>query len=174
MNHDEIVSKLRERTKTNKAFDVIMHVFGLRERARSILTIDGLAQRMKANNFNFDYKDYVATFQFLAELGLGQLVTNSKGKVIALKGIKVSLQSMGKAACGQNIPLDNFTKRNIYENIIPAAPVSKPEVLQKAEEDQQMSITIQVRDIPIMLKIPSRTSTHDLAVMIDTIRKLNT
>ncbi len=115
MNKSEIIQTLRNEAKTDKATEAAFQVCAVRNRARNRVTVDGLIQRMHIEGFtDYDETDAVRFLEILTRTGFGRLEKDAKGHVKALTDIKVTLQSIGRVACGEEVDLDKFKKRNRY------------------------------------------------------------
>lgn len=114
----EVVEALRKEAETNRVAREVFVVFAMRDRARSMVTLDGLEQRMKSNGFpNNTREDYAKVLTFLDKLGLGKLMLKANGKVLGLKDIKIKLQSIGEVACNRIGKLEGFHTRNTFQKL---------------------------------------------------------
>jgi hypothetical protein len=96
-----LVSKLRNEVVNNEVFSAVMHKFALRQRARAQVTLHSLTQTMDKEGFKYTRADYVEVLKVLGGLGFGKLEYDSKKRLIALKNVNTTLQSIGKAAVGK-------------------------------------------------------------------------
>lgn len=94
----DLVAKLKQEADSNAAFKAVCTVFAVRERARQQVTVNSLARVMNREGFEFTKDDYKTVLARLAEFGVGRLDRAPNGRLRALKGINVKLQSIGKAA----------------------------------------------------------------------------
>jgi hypothetical protein len=74
---------------------------------------------MKKEGFNYYRSEYLPVIKLLADLGFGTLDVDSKGKIRGVKNIKVTLQSIGAAACKQNTFIKGFSPRNKFTTVSP-------------------------------------------------------
>lgn len=131
MNKTLEVTKLIETLKTeagkDKTTSDVLHMFAVRGRARHRVTVDGLKQRMKREGFDHDNDSYRKVLKLLQTVGVGRLEVDAKGRIRALTDIRLTLQSIGKAALGTEAALKSFRKRASYSKLptLPAAEVKK-------------------------------------------------
>lgn len=93
-----VIQALRSRCESSKTFNSMCHVFALRERTRRQITLGSLQASMMKEGFKFTKQQYAEELKFMANLGIGKLVLNKKGSVVALSNVLVTLQSIGLAA----------------------------------------------------------------------------
>lgn len=94
----QTIETLRKECQANKVFDAVCHVFALRKRTRSRVSVLGLQQAMEAEGFGYTREDYRRVLAFLASQGIGTLQKSRQGTIRSLEGIDITLQSLGKAA----------------------------------------------------------------------------
>lgn len=137
-NQKEVIDTLRIESKSDPVVNAVLTMFGARERARDRVTLHALTQRMKDEGFVYDQASYIKVLKLLAKLGLGKLDIDPAGRVRALREVKVTLQSIGQAAVGQESSIQEWNQRNKFREIpvIEAAPVKKPEPLTVKERVQ--------------------------------------
>lgn len=166
MTTENIVSELRKLAESNKVAEVVFHVFALRDRTRSVLTVGGLRQRMAKNGFFYADKEYVKLFEQLAKLELGTLMLGSKGKIVGLKNIKIKLQSIGEVACNKGEALESFNERTKYNRFnIPAAP-NVPKVVNKPFKQHGLTLILELNGAKVQLTIPENTSKDSVAELV--------
>src|SRR5262249_55747802 len=112
----QMIETLKVEAAKDKALDAVLHSFAIRKRARATITVYALANRMKNEGFTFDKGQYVGILEKLAKAGVGTLVRNAKGRIVALTGISVALQSLGKAVY-QGTSISRFNKRNRFAEV---------------------------------------------------------
>lgn len=172
MSQSQIIESLKLAAQKDKATDAVLHVFAMRERARAQVTMSALEQKMRAERFSFDRQDYVRVLKLLAELGLGRLDTDTRGRVRALKDIKTSLQSIGAAACGQSTKLDRFKMRNKFSKITAgvvkeklAAPVEVP-APQKEAGVTAIGLTVSINGKMMTVSVPKDLTAQEIALLV--------
>lgn len=179
MNQKQVIERLGKEAKTDKALDAVLHVFALRERARSMITVEGLTLRMKKAGFDFDRTDYIRILSLLGNLGVGHPNKDKSGQVVSVSGIQVALQSLGKAALGQDKKLVNFRKRQRYQPVATTMPnaISVPVEITKSPKygtgatakqgkGFPVSITVLVNGKPVNFRVNDDLDAHDLADVI--------
>lgn len=134
INEKEVIKTLQDKRSQDPVMDAVLHTFASRQRARNIVTLAALYQRMKEEGFKYDEAEYARVLKMLGELGLGKVDFDSKGRIRSLKDIKVTLQSIGLAAVGQSTTMDQAHRRNRFQKIpiVEAAPVAPKVVLEPA------------------------------------------
>lgn len=172
---DDIVSKLKAEAAKNKAFNAVCHRFALRERARQQVTIASLAATMKKEGYNFEKDQYGQVLAFLAALGLGTLDRNARGRIRSLRGIKMTLQSIGMAAIGNAIQLDKYIAQNRYTNLVSTPQVpqtiieTKPPVPPAPRTQKSMCkiiFTVTVDDKEVNFEVPGGVPKEELGQFI--------
>lgn len=176
MDKQKVIEVLKQECERNKIFNAVMHVCALRKRARSSITVTGLAIRMRKEGFNYVPSDYSATLKILASVGLGTAKANSRGKVVALTNINVSLQSIGRAALGKSnsfIPYMD-SPQPTYSNLVPLSskPVveapKKPQAEPKTQTD--LALVVRINGKPVNINIPPSYSTSEVAFLISRLQ----
>lgn len=114
-----LIAELREEVKRNAVFKDIMHMLTLRKRTRGRLTVTRLKQAMEEEGFNYSRKQYESVLGFMGKLGLGTLSTSKRGKITALNGIKLRLQSIAEASLNVHSNLKTRQEQARYENLKP-------------------------------------------------------
>lgn len=125
-----LIQRLMQEAATNPMSKAVFEGFALRIRTRAQVTVHSLTQKMQKEGFdNYASQDSVNVIKLLAQLRLGDLVLSPKGKVRAIKNIKVTLQSIGLAALGSKNALESAHFSNKF---IPLQ-IPKP-VIEKVEK----------------------------------------
>lgn len=148
----EVVEALRKEAETNRVAREVFVVFAMRDRARSMVTLVGLEQRMKANGFpNNTREDYAKVLVLLDKLGLGKLMIKANGKVLGIKDIKIKLQSIGEVACNKVAKLEGFHTRNTFHKLDVPKQAFKPTTIVQHKPE----VTIKVEFAPgVRYEIP--------------------
>lgn len=128
MEKKQVVESLKQMA-TKKVANDVFHAWALRDRTRQVVTVEALAQRMKKEGYDYPQHEYAAILRQLSNMGLGRLETGAGGKVRALKDVKLTLQSIGKAAVG-DAPLQGWHARNRFGHLI-ASTDRAPELVQE-------------------------------------------
>lgn len=113
----DILTAIRSRAASSPVFNAMCHVFALRQRTRQQITLANLMWVMKKEDFKYVDTQYIVELQFMAAAGLGKLYIDSKGRVRALKGIQVTLQSIGIAAILKKDTLEPFHPTNRFKSL---------------------------------------------------------
>lgn len=170
MNELNIIMRLRRAMGESKAIDAVMHVFAARERARADVTIGSLSQRMKKEGYAFNYKEYEQVLRFLAELGFGTLEFDPKGRIIALREVRVALQSIGRVAIGQSQHIERFQPRNKFEQLQSDSEAPKTEA-DKAWEgapsiSAKLTVSLTINDKVVQMEIPPDLNPAELTALL--------
>lgn len=158
MTKTEIVEKLVQETETNPIANAVFHVFALRRRNRSTLTITSLYYKMKQEGFDYPKTDYIPIMELLASLGFGELTTSRSGAVTGLKNIKIALQSIGAVACRQKLSLEGFNRRPKFERI------SNRQISIK--KPQQVNLELVINGKYLHIPVPKEFDSEEITTLI--------
>jgi hypothetical protein len=175
MTTQAIVEKLASEAKVNPVWNAVAHVFALRERARSQVTVSALSQRMKDEGFTYERKDIEDVLKLLSSVGVGKLVKDSEGRIDALVDIKLTLQSIGKVAAGQDMEIHGFRRkakfsrlprrgRHVERKVVPFKPVAAPK-----QPDARVILTVVVGGKSINIPVSGLTP-QEIANLISDLR----
>lgn len=171
------VKTLRDRVAKDKIARDVFHVMSIRERARNVITLGGLQQRMKKEGYNHEMSDYVDVLKLLSTLEFGTLMTDNRGKVTGLCDIKITLQSIGAAATGQSDDLVGWKPRNKYVPINTVAEVTQTRENSRTRASspsaEDVSLTIVINGKPVSFSIPNDLNEKEIAQLIVTLRQVN-
>lgn len=184
LSQSMVIAELRKEAAKSPVFSNVMHVFALRERARQQVTIPALRLRMGSEGFNYTRHDYMRVLRFLASVGLGTLEL-SAGEVIALKNVKITLQSIGMAAVSNGDKLTPFTPQYDYQtleapkrghNIVKTPPVQntadtseiklEPSKSTSNQKTHPATLTIVIDGKAISFPLPSGVTTAQLGELL--------
>lgn len=172
MNKEQLIQSLKSETAKNPIFKAVMYMFAMRKRARYRVSISALTQKMRQEGFSYPKEDYARVIKFLIDHKLGEQELNRNGRLIGIKGLTLTLQSIGQAACSDVYILRDFKKRNGYEEL----PVVTPPIVQhviKAGKIGNMSIQLDVNGREYKVTIPEDTDSQDVAKMINFFKDVN-
>jgi hypothetical protein len=110
----EVIQKLKQTGAENPAAHAMFSVWAKRQRARHQVTMQSLLARMALEGYKYAPKDYATVLELLADLGFGTLERGRQGDVAALRGIRTTLQSIGRAAVGESVDFKTFKQRQKY------------------------------------------------------------
>lgn len=165
MNQVDTVTKLREKAKTSPAANSFFHVCALRKRARSNINVRSLALKMQKEGFNYTVEEYRDIIKFLADLGFGRLDTDAKGRVKGLKDIRVSLQSIGQTACGEQVQLRGFRPRNRFAMIGSIKPKPK-------QVETEIDVSIKMNGKAVKIQVPKDLTAEEIAALISGFQRV--
>lgn len=165
MTKPEVIQLLRNEVKINPAVDAVMHLWASRDRARVQVTVAALEYAMKREGFKYDRQDYTNLLGFLAKLELGILETDSRGRIVALKKVHTTLQSIGKAAVQEGATLETFKRRNRYSKLlVDKLPIKPPTKILGA--DTAVSIAVRLGNKVLQIPIPESFDRSEIADLI--------
>lgn len=138
-------SRLKEEAGKSAAFNAMCHIFAMRERSRSVITIHNLIVSMSKEGFNFTKKEYTDVLTFLGSVGLGKLDYDSKGRLRALKNITATLQSIGLTALSK--------RETIQRQLVK----DKQRTVRQVEVQEKPTILEEVSNVTLVIKSPEKT-----------------
>lgn len=163
MTAKDIIETLKQKASQNQATNDVLHAWAARERARQSVTVEALTHRMKREGFKHTREDYAEVLKTMADLGIGQLVKDSKGRISALKDVKTTLQSLGSAVVGTAANLKSFRARNRYRkmphNQAPAPAASKSVV-----------ITVYLGQKALPIPVPKDLTSEEIADLVEALQ----
>lgn len=146
LNPVQIVERLRDYASKNPTFNAMAHSFAMRERTRQQITVHSISASMAKEGFNFSKREFQDALAFMASLKLGHLTTDHKGRITALKGIQMTLQSIGLASVSKKDSLARNT--TVIPFVKLPVPIETPKVvitdtlLKKPIKETTLSIKI--------------------------------
>lgn len=163
-----VIETLKHDADKDAAFNAVCHVFALRKRARHMVSLRALTKKMEAEGFKYSTEQYASILKRLATLGVGRLETDAKGKVRALRDIKLTLQSIGKAALGERLTVARRNARNVFTQLpVAAATKERVETLWKAPERRMnLRIRVPLGGKLVDVEVPKGLSKEEIAVFI--------
>lgn len=128
-----LVQKIRTAANTDRLLSAVCLLWSKRIRARNQVTVTRLATSLEENGFHFTKDEIRSLLQKLADLGLGKLHKNTRGKVLSLVDIRYTLQSVGKAVVAKETNLAIFSVANKFRKLpeietVTPAPKKEPVV----------------------------------------------
>lgn len=186
-----MVQSLQAEAKLNPVFNTVMHAFAIRERTRAQVTVSNLRLSMAQEGYQFDRPQCEKVLQFLASIGVGRLQKHANGILYALKDIKITLQSIGRAAIGATDKLAKFDQGNSFSRL-PAqitqakavAPIKPGHVTAKAAKatfverrapaaKYEASIYVKINGQMSKFDIPGGLTTDELGRMLIDMHLMN-
>jgi len=121
------IEKLRDLAESNQTAHDMFVNFALRQRARGQITVAALHQKMHREGFNHSRQDYAVVLVRLQELGIGELVRSSRGRLIGINKISIKLQDLGRAVIEDQGSVRNHAPRSRYSPVpLTASPPIPP------------------------------------------------
>lgn len=171
MNMQETIVALKREAAVNPCANAVFHVFALRQRARQQVTIVALTAKMEDEGFKFKVNQYQDLLKFLANLDLGTLAMDSKGRIRALTQVKITLQSIGEAAIGTKTKFDSFKQRAKFR-VLPARGriAVKKQPPAGATAGVQLSVTAVINGKAVTMWLPKELSSSEIATLLSHFR----
>lgn len=183
MSPADMVNAIRTEAIANPCLNAVCHIFAIRERARQQVTLSTLMLTTKAEGYNFSKEDHEAVLTFLAKLGLGKLETDGKGRIVALKGISVTLQSIGLAGISKMDTLNRFEPQHTFKPLTSEMQKAQPIAAQavplktkaptpveapktKAEELFKAALTLSIGGKPVEFELPKVETPEQLGQLL--------
>lgn len=169
MEKKQVVESLKQMA-TKKVANDVFHAWALRDRTRQVVTVEALAQRMKKEGYDYPQHEYAAILRQLSNMGLGRLETGAGGKVRALKDVRLTLQSIGRAAVG-DAPLKGWHARNRFGHLVTSTD-SAPEIVQeKAVEPSStinvgVTLMVTINDKSVGIQIPDNLTVAEVSALV--------
>jgi hypothetical protein len=176
MSNNELVQSLRKEAESNKAFGAICHLFAMRERARNVITLVALQNKMKAEGFDFEAAQYEGVLKFLASNGVGKLDYDPKGRLRALKDISVTLQSIGQAAIARRESLQGLKRRHKFSSIFSRKAQERKSGVKELtlKKPPAVQLTVFINDKPVKMQMPTDMSSKEIAALIQGFQRTQT
>ena len=139
MSDQEMIVTLSKIAKNDPVLSDVMFLFSTRKRARFMISVEALQNKMTEEKFEYSRKQLGSVFETLAQCGIGRVQRTPKGHVKALVDLKVRIPDLGKAILGEG-QLRRYRQRHRFQSLpgadvsIPVAPTSKP-AEQRASRD---------------------------------------
>lgn len=184
----QAIEILKFQAEASPASKAVFIALALRTRARNVMTLKALTQKMESEGFRHNAEEYAPVLKAMAQVGFGTLVLDNKGRVKALKDIKVKLMDIGNAVVGDKTAVGQFKQKNRFVRL-PKAPVlvekrvldANPAAIapngpvaflerRKAVVDTTTPVSLTVRlkgvNSPISIPVTKEMSKDDLASII--------
>lgn len=170
----QAIEVLKQSVKSNAAHNAVLHMWALRQRARFQVTLAALKQKMKAEGFDFPDAEYAALLRIMAQLGLGTIVADKRGKVTALKDIRITLQSLGQAVIGNSAKLESYRQRTSYIEL--PKPVDKsgtetPPTVKLTAFETPVIVTFIVNGKPVNVSFPKEANAEDIGTVVERFQR---
>lgn len=166
--NSNIVSALQIEADSNPVFKALCQVFSERQRTRQDITMRNLTGIMAERGYNFHRDQYEGCLVFLASLGIGKLDRGARGRISRLTGIRISLQSIGKAALMEGQSLKRFTPAIKFSKL---PEIKEPKTAPIAKR-YKASVVIQMEGNDLKLSIPGGVLQDQLGEFITNLHKL--
>ncbi len=165
----DVVTQLQAAAKTSPVFNAVCYIFAIRERARQQVMVNTLQARMAKEGFNYNLDELMGVLKTLAGLGLGRLHHDSKGKILGLKEIKHTLQSIGLAAISKSDSIQNFRPSTSFAKLpVAEASTAKVQAVVAAPLRRPLPVvmTVTIDGKPVVFEAPHGISPEDLASLL--------
>jgi len=178
-----MINRLKDEAKSNPVWNAVAHVFALRQRARHQVTVAALSQRMRAEGFDWTDEQYADVLKLLSQCGIGRLEIDGKGRPVAIKDIRLTLQSIGKVVAGNaDADIKPFHQRHKFGNVVDmnqSQPKVKEHVIRRRRgrkprtyqtPNSKLILTVLVNDKPVNIPIPNGLTTDEIAKLISDLQ----
>lgn len=168
-NHSSIVEGLKKESENNACFKAVLKVFANRKRARQQITLATLKLKMSKEGFNFPQVQYENVLKSLADLGIGKLDFDPKGQLRSLKNIKLTLQSIGKAALNKEQKLSILRLSTEFEDVPNTEAVIKAPLIVASNPlpiEYPIAITVKIDGESISFPLPKGLTTKELGALL--------
>lgn len=172
MTTSEAILKLKAEAANNPVAYAVFKMWSERKRTRHQVTVAALKQRMDSMGHNYTKGEYTHLLVILANLGFGKLVTGPKGRVIGIKGIDLTLQSMGSAAVSGSVKpgLKTQTPRNRFRKL-----ATNEEVLNRVWDapsiDSAIHLAFSINGKLVNIDVPKEFTAEELASLVARIKE---
>lgn len=194
MTQSQALATLKTKALTQPAIGAVLTAWALRERARRVVTLRSLTITMKREGFKHHAEDYAQALKAVSEAGFGTLDLDSKGRIRALKDIKVQLQSVGKSVLGGDTvrawrPRNRFgTLTTTPIGMTPKAPEKQPKMVKapetktathakvilarrstdkvRVEKSPPVSILVQINGKDVVIPVPANMTAEDVGALV--------
>lgn len=170
---DQTVAALRAKAAHNTVFRDMCKVFASRQRARQQVTVGALAASMRRAGYDYPNEEYKDILKFLAAQGIGHIDMSPRGKLRALKGIRVTLQSIGHAVVSNKEQLKTYHTRAKFVKVpnVPQTIVERRNQERRASTPAtnavcKVTFTIVIEGKPIVFEIPAGIKKEELGEFI--------
>lgn len=164
------IAALKEEAKRNEAFKAVAYKLALRQRARKKVTLSNLKFVMEKEGFKFPNESYEKVLSFLAKLGFGKLIQDSKGSVVALDEIQIKLQDIGKAAISDQQMLPKIKIKSEFKPLKPVAEV--PILPVPPKPTYPVTVQVVIHGTPVTFGGPYKLTPDNIGIFISKINKL--
>lgn len=163
--------QLKEAASKSIPFAHTMALFAKRERTRQQVTLSRLKALMIKEGLQYSGQQLMGVLDTLSKLGFGTLYKDSKGHITALKNIKITLQSIGQVALGeQNAKFQKFSEKTDFKEIqSDSKPIETP-IVQKAFDKQRKypaTVNVVIDGKSLAIEIPGGVTMASLIDLID-------
>ncbi len=182
MNVNEMIKRLKQEAQTNDLARAVFVVWGMRDRARSVVSVNNLSNTMVKHGFSFPVERYEDLLKFLADMGIGKIHRSPKGKVQALVDIPIKLQSIGQAASGHNTGLKSMRRKARFKSLpkveeglqAAAAPtmpglVTKPKVIANRVP---VVLSVMMGDKRVDIPVPADLSDDEIKILFRGVQSI--
>lgn len=162
------VALLRQEAQGNPAFKTICQVFTQRQRTRNQVMMGTLQATLEKQGFTHPKEKLSSALAFLANLGFGRLERNSKGNVTGLKDIRITLQSIGRAALSESNDLEVAIPKQLYKPLVnDGTGPKKNKIIIREPERFSIALTAVNKDgKTISFPLPMKLTAKELGTLV--------
>lgn len=181
MKMNEVIQTLKLEAATDDKFAKVCDMLAARERSRSQMTVKAMDLRMKQHGAPLPEDDYRRVLKVLADLGFGTLEMDNRKRPLALKGVKVSLASIGEVALGRARGFKSVKLRNRFYKlpihaVAPAInkdPIAKPTPLRAfpLPKPSTIGLTLVINNKPVTVTVNDDLTSNEIATLVNCLRQ---
>lgn len=164
-----LATELKEAAVKSKVFNDACKMFAERQRTRQQITMQALNAMMRKKGYTYTREEQEEILKIMANLSLGTLQYNKRGRLIALKGISTTLQSIGATVTNGAKKVQSFTPRpqlaklpDVPQTMVSSSSTPKP----SAESMCKVEFTVTVDDKVVNFTLPQDIPKEDLGQFI--------
>ncbi len=171
MTNSIMIEKLKTEVASNPVSAAVFHFLAQRERTRDSILTGNLYKEMCKAGFKYPKSEYAKTLRFLSTIGVGTLKVSTRGNVIGLYDIKLTLQSLGRAAIEGSPSLNPFHGRKKFTVLRPVVlPPAAPRVVDDVVKDISIDIVVHINEKVLQIQVPENFKKEDISLLIEKFR----
>jgi hypothetical protein len=190
MTQKDMVAFLKKESLTNDCLRSVLVVFCTRVRPRRTLTVKGLSYKMSNEGFSYSQKEYESVIGALAYAGFGQpdLVGT---KVVGLRDIKMTFQSLGDVVYNNGSKLRDFKSRNKFNKVSDFLSTESEEIvlnrtdytefvevgkpkpstgLRIESKSFEMSLELMINGKPVRVQVPNNLTSDEVSELVTRLK----
>ena len=158
----ELSDQLKHFSRNSKVAEAVFKSFVTRLRTRNQVYARALRRRVaKEQGQNYPLEAYCEVLAGLGRMGLGDVVKNTRGRVVALRNVVTTLQSIGEVALAgsDRVRLVKWGKSRALESV--------PKLVES-----NVVLTFVMHGLPINVSLPRGLVSEDLTQIVTKLNEL--